>query len=62
MLPGGGAAAATVVDEGPKDMPIILSRTVVVGEGEGEGEGKTVVDGPKDDSLTFGVGSLFVAR
>lgn len=62
MLPGGASAA----EEGPKDMPIILSRTVPKKEGGGEGgevgeEGK-VDDAPKDDSLTFGVGSLFVAR
>ena len=55
-----GATADTVDEAGPSDMPIVLSRTTFKTEANEVGE-MVEVETPKDDSLTFGDGSLFVS-
>lgn len=57
-----GAASDAPDQQGPSDMPIVLGRTTFRTEVGPDGENVEVeVETPKDDSLTFGEGSLFVS-
>ena len=57
-----GAATDAAEEAGPTDMPIVLSRNTFRSEIGPDGQPTDVeTETPKDDTLTFGEGSLFVS-